>query len=1212
MDFQAKFCTAQGETLGNKIIGEIKAKLKNLPNNPKYTEVKKIYYFLNKPFGESSKKDQLKPDNLLEIEKLAVTAGVTLEIMDPARISQTIRDDKYSLLSDLFFNPEPGLDSYLKYLDHKTFDTGQIQQHLPLWHGDAVQIDHNTEPPLSRELLTASPSRVILISGDPGTGKSTLLHSLLPSKPQPRREQLCLVGTDFDHQSHIDMLVDGAYHLYDYLDFTDGISVKLCVIDSAEKILYLEQGQECFQSFTNDLIKRGWTLVCTVRSSARNDLVALLAAQLSPDHITDYRLPYLPLTTLQDLSREKKFSLPSTATWQDLVRRPFYLKLYLQILSESANFDFNREDAEQQIWEQICLHRTQRGSRLPARREQVLLDITQGMLEDGTYSWVPDLTKDAYDNALSALVVDGVLNDLPIEGAYAFSHDLFEDLAVSRLFTKSFNSPDNTLTLARKLGKSHRFNTALRSFLSEKIEQDQDTALSFFIELLSSDAEDRLRQDLVEILFTSRSPAAADILQALIDPAPANPVLTDTQISDIFSMALQILGRDEAFTIELSYRLPPLLPKLERLFERFGPDEPVRSLEIILEVLYKKPDVLDGATAELIRQTALALRWQCFYFPQGRTADLCTHAALRLLEQPDIHPAVQQILCEAVLCAGPCVFAQLRQIWEKHYDSIITASLLPENWYDRLFITLAQDCLFTRDLAQFHPKFLIWVLRKLWMVKCEPIDSSDNVERTYLKYGLNPCAGHTLPFLSSSALKTPLLSLLHYALDATINFIVELTDYAVCQALTSPFTEKDEISTRSLHLPNGKIIKQQCSKELWLAHRGVISHPGVLCSALQALEQYLLYRAEQDPGSTTGLMLHLLEKSRSCSITAVVTSVVLAHPQYFDELGLALLSHSWVFLLDLFRSDRELNFRTHFQRLPNPVMINLTGIDWNTLHLAYKEDSDALSFRRCTLCSLALSTWSEGDYRDRCHAALQTLASDQSKIVLQFLNPLLQKALAPDNSVEVRESIHHAIKQTFAACLEQDGLESELAHQFRAAESSDYDRDFLVWLKALHADDSTPPAATLKPDLILEQSNLLLIDGNFDSIKVTGEPTRWQMEKMKYLALSLHGLQQTGSRNEVPGITSDMQSLLLEALTFLSTSSKLPFNAYDLPAAPRLLCLVLIKELQLHRGDYKHLLSGSVDFPGGSASFRTSPFYGFRPLSLRRNIQYQDSHTLVS
>ncbi|MBQ9274791.1 MAG: type I restriction-modification system subunit M N-terminal domain-containing protein [Succinivibrio sp.] len=39
---------------------------------------------------------------------------------------------------------------------------------------------------------------------------------------------------------------------------------------------------------------------------------------------------------------------------------------------------------------------------------------------------------------------------------------------------------------------------------------------------------------------------------------------------------------------------------------------------------------------------------------------------------------------------------------------------------------------------------------------------------------------------------------------------------------------------------------------------------------------------------------------------------------------------------------------------------------------------------------------------------------------------------------------------------------------------------------------------------------------------------------------------------------------------------------------------------------------GSMDILGGSASFRTSPFYGFRPLSLRRNIQYQDSHTLVS
>jgi hypothetical protein len=110
-----------------------------------------------------------------------------------------------------------------------------------------------------------------------------------------------------------------------------------------------------------------------------------------------------------------------------------------------------------------------------------------------------------------------------------------------------------------------------------------------------------------------------------------------------------------------------------------------------------------------------------------------------------------------------------------------------------------------------------------------------------------------------------------------------------------------------LSLDDETVVEQWGNGRLWVSYRGQSVMPHVLESALMALEDRLLKKAERGDGDTVSVCSRLLKESNNVAITGVVTSVAIAHPVFFGEAALPLLTDPILFDWDFDRSFQDQN-----------------------------------------------------------------------------------------------------------------------------------------------------------------------------------------------------------------------------------------------------------------------------------------------------------------
>ena len=82
---------------------------------------------------------------------------------------------------------------------------------------------------------------------------------------------------------------------------------------------------------------------------------------------------------LYELSITHGFVLPSDKKLTDILRAPFYLRLYLTLdnIEDAELTALNQEAFEQKIWDEIIRNNRKRKNNLPTRRENTLVFITK-------------------------------------------------------------------------------------------------------------------------------------------------------------------------------------------------------------------------------------------------------------------------------------------------------------------------------------------------------------------------------------------------------------------------------------------------------------------------------------------------------------------------------------------------------------------------------------------------------------------------------------------------------------------------------------------------------------------------------------------------------------------------------------------------------------------------------------------------------------------
>ena len=112
----------------------------------------------------------------------------------------------------------------------------------------------------------------------------------------------------------------------------------------------------------------------------------------------------------------------------------------------------------------------------------------------------------------------------------------------------------------------------------------------------------------------------------------------------------------------------------------------------------------------------------------------------------------------------------------------------------------------------------------------------------------------------------------------------------------------------NLNRDENKVSEQIFSHRLWQVHRGNHANSDILESIHMALEKQLLNQDERlDQEALEYIRFYLLEDTKSCSITAVGASIVLAYPHKPFRIALKLLAVKEIMHFDFLRQNSERN-----------------------------------------------------------------------------------------------------------------------------------------------------------------------------------------------------------------------------------------------------------------------------------------------------------------
>jgi len=135
----------------------------------------------------------------------------------------------------------------------------------------------------------------------------------------------------------------------------------------------------------------------------------------------------------------------------------------------------------------------------------------------------------------------------------------------------------------------------------------------------------------------------------------------------------------------------------------------------------------------------------------------------------------------------------------------------------------------------------------------------------------------------------------------TIDFILDFTDKTTeCFAHSHP--AKNEIEEVDVFIEEGEVVKQYICNRLWCSYRGTQVSTHLLSSIHMALEKHFLeFWKDVDSEILESWLLYLLRNSKSASISAVVTSIVLAYSEKTFNVAKVLFKTKDFFHFDMHR-----------------------------------------------------------------------------------------------------------------------------------------------------------------------------------------------------------------------------------------------------------------------------------------------------------------------
>lgn len=457
-----------------------------------YPGITTLYFYISREFSPSSKKDIVVPSYQTNIEKVAEDTGIKIIWRGISNIeAQLMQDSRLTICRNVFFQPDSTVQKCCESLDKHKKDIFEAINTSMKYKEHTIVLEHNM---LKIDEFLNSDNQILIVDGDAGSGKSALIKQALMNL-NSETAFLAFKSTDMDVNDKLGFLaLYGMLTIDEVLDVYKEADIRILYIDAVEKYFVLEN-QQTFEDILQVFIKAGWKLILTIRTVYKESFHNLLLDKVK---VHQYHVELISSGKLLELSSSYGFRLPSDKRLTDFLCAPFYLNLYLALdnLEDEEKTALNREVFEEKIWEDIIRNNKKRKNNMPTRREKALLSITMEMLQNENYMYEIQSSDD--HEAFTELEQIGILNQTDDARKYYHGHDVFEELAVNRVFTEQYKKNVEVDQFFVQFRTSLRVRKLFRGWLADfaSVKEHQD----IIIKIIDGKGVDRIWKD--EVLLT--------------------------------------------------------------------------------------------------------------------------------------------------------------------------------------------------------------------------------------------------------------------------------------------------------------------------------------------------------------------------------------------------------------------------------------------------------------------------------------------------------------------------------------------------------------------------------------------------------------------------------------------------------------------------------------------------------------------------------------
>lgn len=882
--FQAKFYGTKIADNKDDIIDSIK-KAKN--KNPKLT---KIWFYLNQEFSESTKKDKKDPQYKIDIENEAKKNNVQIKWRVPSHFERQLALPRNNYLAEYFFSIDKNAIDFLNEIKEHTENILYSIQCEIKFNNQILKIDRTNFIETIKE--DSEKSEIIIISGEGGSGKTALIKEFYEDVKNEMPLYI-FKAAEFNISDIKDVFNKyGEHSLNDFIEIHECEDKKFIVIDSAEKLSDLEN-QDAFKEFLSTLLKNSWKIIFTTRHSYLDDL-KFQFIEVYRLHFQAINLENLSKTELHALSEKYNFQLPSDEKFQSRIENLFYLDEYLQNY-QSFGDGINYDHFKNVLWQKKIQNSTERKDNLHIERENIFLSLAKIRCESGLFFIKPEQWWS--DKALSKLEADEIIKYDSSQGGYFITHDIYEEWALDKIIEIDFNTSEDYFDFFEQIGTSLSIRRAFRNWLSAKLIENIDDIKSFIENVFMEEKVKAFWKDelLISVLLSDYSEAFFNQFEKTI--------LGQEQY---FLKKIVFLLRTACKEIDKSLSNNLALQDDNSLYLKYVFTTPKgRGWDYTIGFLYDHIDEFSPTSIDYI--IPLLQDWNNNN-KSGETTRKASLFALHFYKEIQFNDdlryssKIEKELVIIILHGASEIKDELKAIFD---EIIVNKWVNHSDAYSDLCNTILTSTHDNIPVIFSLPDYVIKLSDLFWF-KTGKTNSAYEYDGMGVEkyYSLSQNLHHD--YHPASAFQTPIYWLLQFSLRKTIDFILDFTNKTVQSYVDSD--HDNTVEEIEIIIDDKAKTKQFISHSLWNMYRGTGSPvtPYLLQSIHMALEKYLMKISKtEDETLIESWLVYLITKSKSASITSVVTSVVLAYPDKLFNVAKILFKTSEFFLYDRIRVSSE-------------------------------------------------------------------------------------------------------------------------------------------------------------------------------------------------------------------------------------------------------------------------------------------------------------------